>query len=91
MADLAYWEVYHMNQIEARKHLVETYQKTGSISATSRLELSVRWVYVYNVLRPHTGVVPWLCLRDWDIMVYSFPHPRLLRVCQRLESHSWQV
>ena len=20
MADLAYWEVYHMNQIEARKH-----------------------------------------------------------------------
>ena len=56
MADLAYWEVYHMNQIEARKHLVETYQKTGSISATSRLELSVRWVYIYNVLRPHTGV-----------------------------------
>ena len=20
MADLAYWEIYHMNQIEARKH-----------------------------------------------------------------------
>jgi len=22
MADLAYWEIYHMNQIEARKHSI---------------------------------------------------------------------
>ena len=36
----------HMNQIEARKHLVETYQKTGSISATSRL-----WHTSRNVVR----------------------------------------
>ena len=52
MADLAYWEVYH----------------SLAKSEEEFLELSVRWVYVYNVLRPHTGVVPWLCLRDWYIM-----------------------
>ena len=41
------WQtLYHMNQIQARKHLVETYQKTGSISATSRL-----WHTSRNVVR----------------------------------------
>lgn len=37
MADLAYREVYAMNRVEARHYLVQTYQETGSISATARL------------------------------------------------------
>ena len=37
MADLAYKEVYAMDCIEARKHLVQTYRETGSISQTARL------------------------------------------------------
>jgi len=36
MADLAYGEVHAMNPVEARKRLIETYQKTGSIRETAR-------------------------------------------------------
>jgi transposase len=36
MADLAYREVYAMSRVEARQHLVRTYQQTGSIRATAR-------------------------------------------------------
>lgn len=36
MADLAYRTVYAMNDVQARMHLVRTYQRTGSLSATAR-------------------------------------------------------
>ena len=36
MPDLAYREVYEMNEIEARKRLVQTYLETGSIAETAR-------------------------------------------------------
>lgn len=36
MADLAYREVYRMTTAKARMGLIETYKKTGSISATAR-------------------------------------------------------
>jgi len=37
MPELAYRRLYAMNPIEARKLLVETYQRTGSISETARI------------------------------------------------------
>ena len=46
MADLAYREVYAMNRVEARHHLVRTYQETGSIRATAR-----RWCTSRQVVR----------------------------------------
>ncbi|MBC7262787.1 MAG: helix-turn-helix domain containing protein [Chloroflexi bacterium] len=46
MADLAYREVYLMNQIEARKHLIQTFQETGSLSETAR-----RWHTSRQVVR----------------------------------------
>ena len=36
MGDLAYWEVYTMDAVEARKRLIHTYEQTGSIRATAR-------------------------------------------------------
>ncbi len=36
MPDLAYREVYEMNEVEARKRLVQTYLETGSIAETAR-------------------------------------------------------
>nr|MBC7243958.1 hypothetical protein [Chloroflexota bacterium] len=36
MADLAYREVYTMNRVQARHHLVQTHQEMGSISTTAR-------------------------------------------------------
>jgi len=35
--DVAYREVYLMDEVEARKRLVDTYRATGSLSATARL------------------------------------------------------
>jgi len=46
MADLAYREVYTMNQVQARKLLVCTYQETGNISETAR-----RWHTSRQVVR----------------------------------------
>ena len=46
MADLAYREVYTMNQVQARKLLVRTYQETGNISETAR-----RWHTSRQVVR----------------------------------------
>jgi transposase len=46
MADLAYREVYAMNPVEARHHLVRTYQETGSIRETAR-----RWHTSRQVVR----------------------------------------
>lgn len=46
MADLAYGEVYAMTRIEARFHLVTTYQETASISETAR-----RWHTSRQVVR----------------------------------------
>lgn len=46
MAQLAYWEVYRMNPVEARKRMMETYQETGSIRETAR-----RWMTSRNVVR----------------------------------------
>ncbi len=37
MAERAYWEVHAINPIEARKQIVLTYLRLGSISATARL------------------------------------------------------
>jgi hypothetical protein len=36
MADPAHSEAWAMNRAEARKHLLQTYQETGSISKTAR-------------------------------------------------------
>jgi hypothetical protein len=36
MAELAYREVYAMNRVEATKHLLQTYQETGTICKTAR-------------------------------------------------------
>jgi hypothetical protein len=36
MADLAYREVYAMNNVEARKRLIQTDQETKSLSATAK-------------------------------------------------------
>ncbi len=46
MGDLAYREVYAMNRVQARKHLLQTYQETGSISETAR-----RWHTSRQVVR----------------------------------------
>ena len=46
MADLAYREVYAMNRVEARHHLVRTYHETGSIRETAR-----RWCTSRQVVR----------------------------------------
>ena len=46
MADLAYREVYAMNRVEARYHLILTYQETGSIRETAR-----RWHTSRQVVR----------------------------------------
>jgi transposase len=46
MADLAYREVYAMNRVEARKHLLQTYQETGSIRKTAH-----RWRTSRQVVR----------------------------------------
>jgi transposase len=36
MPELAYWEVYAMNRVDARRHLILTYERTGSLSETAR-------------------------------------------------------
>jgi putative transposase len=46
MAELAYREVYAMNRLEARHHLVRTYRETGSIRETAR-----RWCTSRQVVR----------------------------------------
>ena len=46
MAELSYREVYEMNEVEARRHLVECYQETGSIAETAR-----RWHTSRQVVR----------------------------------------
>ena len=55
MAELAYREVYVMNKIEARRHLVQSYEKTGSYSQAARLWHTSRhvvrkWVRRYREL-----------------------------------------
>ncbi len=47
--ELSYQEVYRMNKSEARRHLVQTYQQTGSTAQTARLwqtsrQVVRRWV-----------------------------------------------
>lgn len=46
MADLAYREVYDMNPVKARLHLIKTYEETGSIQETAR-----RWRTSRQVVR----------------------------------------
>lgn len=46
MHDLAYLEVYEMNEVEARKRLIQTYLETGSVSETAR-----RWHTSRQVVR----------------------------------------
>jgi len=55
MADLAYREVYAMDRVEARKHLVQTYRETGSISKTARLWHTSRQVVRKWVRRAEKG------------------------------------
>ena len=53
MPELAYWEVYAMNRVEARRRLIQSYQETGSYSDTARLwhtsrHLVRKWVRRYR-------------------------------------------
>ena len=55
MAELVYREVYAMSKIEARRHLIQTYEKTGSYSQTAWLwhtsrHVVPRWVVRYREL-----------------------------------------
>ena len=55
MPELAYREVYAMNKTEARRHMIRTYNKTGSYSRTARLwqtsrHVVRRWVRRYREL-----------------------------------------
>ena len=57
MPELAYRRLYSMNPIEARKLLVETYQRTGSISETARIwgtsrQVVRKWVRRYEAEGP---------------------------------------
>jgi len=55
MPDLAYGEVYSMNKVKARLHLVKTYEETGSISETARIWHTSRKVVRKWVRRFETG------------------------------------
>lgn len=46
MAELAYREVYAMNRVEARRRMVQTYQRTRNYSETAR-----RWNTSRHVVR----------------------------------------
>jgi hypothetical protein len=63
MADLAYRIVYATNRVEARIHLVYTYQETASLSETAR-----RWRTSRHVVRKMPGCpaawASWLRLLD---------------------------
>ncbi len=81
--ELSYQEVYTMNTSEARRLLIQTYLRTGSIALPLLLTLkdeqelvkrAAQWVYYYNVERPHSGVgmdgqSPWRKLRQLGVQV----------------------
>jgi putative transposase len=53
MAELAYWEVYTMNQLEARQRLIQTYRQTHNFTETARRwgtsrHLVRKWVRRYQ-------------------------------------------